>query len=168
MRRIPRHHSISASADRVVPHDIHPSHLRHKLSCISCITRVFGGLEGAMHCPSSALHVGMRGFVYGAGRDITSPPPNGAKGFQTLTRSVQRRPQKAVAPNNQPPIRARARAISLFHYFTISLFHYFTNKSSEARAADRALGSEARPDRESQGVSALAQPSVRRPASKWR
>ena len=56
------------------------SHRRHKIaSCSSCITRVFGGLEGAMHCPSSALHVGMRSCLYGDRRDTTctSPPPTG-------------------------------------------------------------------------------------------
>ena len=47
------------------------SHLRHKISCISCLTRVFGGLEGAMHCPSSALHTGMRGPCVGP---VTKPP----------------------------------------------------------------------------------------------
>ena len=43
------------------------SHLRHKIDSISCLTRVLGGLEGAMHCPNSALNVGMRGMCVGHG-----------------------------------------------------------------------------------------------------
>ena len=52
------------------------SHLRHKIDCISCLTRVLGGLEGAMHCPNSALNVGMRGMCVGHGSGTASPPPS--------------------------------------------------------------------------------------------
>ena len=55
------------------------SHLRHKIDSISCLTRVLGGLEGAMHCPNSALNVGMRGMCVGHGSvTAASPPPAGA------------------------------------------------------------------------------------------
>ena len=53
------------------------SHLRHKIDSISCLTRVLGGLEGAMHCPNSALNVGMRGMCVGHGSGTASPPPIG-------------------------------------------------------------------------------------------
>ena len=39
--------------------------LRHKFACISLYNRVLGCLDGAMHCPNSALNDGMRGMYVG-------------------------------------------------------------------------------------------------------
>jgi hypothetical protein len=81
-----------------------------KMACISCITRVFGGLEGAMHCPSSALHVGgMLGFVYGTGRDITSPPPTKGPSSDIAATSLLSSNTSVITPGRRRVWGAGAR-----------------------------------------------------------